>query len=166
MPVLLAASRPATTALARIRSRQRNSCINLPPQTQIAATKESRSSPATSSTPARNPLDRVLSTQAHHPRRSNPHSARGTHHTFPHRGFFPWRLSDTGRPGVRHRRQWPASETLHICRLSHRNKQHHYSMISAAAGKGAATAGSLPAAPSPIRGPAPGIKETCFDRIG
>jgi hypothetical protein len=27
---------------------------------------------------ARNPLDRVLSTQAHHPRRSNPHSARGT----------------------------------------------------------------------------------------
>src|ERR1700680_1076132 len=78
MPVLLAASRPATTALARIRSRQRNSCIDLPPQTQIAATKESRSSPATSSTPARNPLDRVLSTQAHHPRRSNPHSARGT----------------------------------------------------------------------------------------
>src|ERR1700676_4181325 len=78
MPVLLAASRPATTALAGIRSRQRNSCIDLPPQTQIAATKESRSSPATSSTPARNPLDRVLSTQAHHPRRSNPHSARGT----------------------------------------------------------------------------------------
>jgi hypothetical protein len=40
MPVLLAASRPATAALARIRSRQRNSRINCLLQTQIAATKQ------------------------------------------------------------------------------------------------------------------------------
>jgi hypothetical protein len=36
---------------------------------------------------------------------------------FPHRGFFPWRLSDAGRRRMSHRRGRPTSETLH--RLGH-----------------------------------------------
>jgi hypothetical protein len=131
MPVLLAASRPATAALARIRSRQRNSCINLLPQTQIAATKANRSSPATSSTPARNLLDRVLSTQAHHPRRSNPHSARGATTRSPIAVSFLGGFRPPAAQVRGNRRQGPASETLHtFCHV--RRSKKAYSITSSA----------------------------------
>lgn len=42
-------------------------------------------------------------------------------HTFPHRGFLPWRLSDAGLRSSRHHHQRPASETLH--RSRHRDDQ-------------------------------------------
>jgi hypothetical protein len=58
-------------------------------------------------------LGHVRPNQTHHPRRSNPHSARGTATRSPiavsFLGGFP-----TPAAQVRgNRRQWPASETLH-----------------------------------------------------
>ena len=75
MPILFAASRPATATLSQIRYLNPDSCINLHRPTQIDTTKTTSSSAAT---PSANAFDPVASDHMPHPRRSNPHSARGT----------------------------------------------------------------------------------------
>jgi hypothetical protein len=58
-------------------------------------------------------VNRVVLASNSQPLPSNPHRARGHRHTFPNRGFLPWRLSAAGRRSSSNRRARPASETLH-----------------------------------------------------
>src|SRR6184192_1611258 len=96
MLICLAAPRPATAELVQIRNADLN-LIDLARSTHPPTTAAIRSRTSIS------PLDRLASTHMPSPRRSNPHSARGTRHTFPSRGFLPWRFSDAGPHSPRHR---------------------------------------------------------------
>jgi hypothetical protein len=80
MPVMFAASRPATAGLAQIRDLHPNSCINLHRPTQIGTTKATSSGAATSSA---NALDTAASDHTPHPPRSNLHSAAPPHVPLP-----------------------------------------------------------------------------------
>lgn len=71
MPILFAASRPATATLSQIRYLNPDSCINLHRPTQIDTSKTTSSSAAR---PSANAFDPVASDHMPHPRRSNPHS--------------------------------------------------------------------------------------------
>src|SRR6266480_3027502 len=71
MLICLAAPRPATAELAQIR----NADLNL---IDLAQSTHPPTTPAIRSRTSISPLDRLASTHTPSPRRSNPHSARGT----------------------------------------------------------------------------------------
>src|SRR5438552_19139342 len=127
MLICLAAPRPATAELAQIR----NADLNL---IDLAQSTHPPTTPAIRSRTSISPLDRLASTHTPSPRRSNPHSARGTATpsliAVSSLGGFP-------TPAIRARGTviiGPASENLHRtrhsvglsahCEVSHRRPDH------------------------------------------
>ena len=115
MLICLAAPRPATAELVQIR----NADLNL---IDLAQSTHPPTTPAIRSRTSISPLDRLASTHTPSPRRSNPHSARGTATpsliAVSSLGGFP-------TPALRARGTviiGPASENLHTSRHMHRNK--------------------------------------------
>jgi hypothetical protein len=94
MLVWFANPRSATAALIQMCNADRNA-LDLSRSTQMIS-PTAPCSPA--ATPSNKALYRVPASQTPRPLRSNPHSA--AHPPFPHRGFFPWRISYAG-PGAR-----------------------------------------------------------------
>ena len=124
MLICLAAPRPATAELAQIR----NADLNL---IDLAQSTHPPTTPAIRSRTSISPLDRLASTHTPSPRRSNPHSARGTATpsliAVSSLGGFP-------TPALRARGTviiGPASENLHKRRHSHCNR-FSYSITSSA----------------------------------
>ena len=127
MLICLAAPRPATAELAQIRNADLN-LIDLARSTHPPTTSAIRSRTSIS------PLDRLASTHTPSPRRSNPHSARGTATpsliAVSSLGGFP-------TPALRARGTviiGPASENLHTSGLGRRSKQHRSISLSGSAG--------------------------------